>query len=102
MNLSRSTYHHKSKSTADDDKVLIAQIEAIIEEFPGYGYRRVTRELHRRGIPVNHKKVLRLMGEQGLLRKNKCCWIRTTDSHHTHRVYPNLIRNLAVTGANQV
>jgi len=38
-------------------------------QFPGYGYRRVTRELHRRGVPVNHKKVLRIMKQQGLTRK---------------------------------
>ena len=101
MNLPRSTYYHKQKNTTGDNEALIAQIEAIIEAFPGYGYRRVTRELHRRGKPVNHKKVLRMMGEQGLLRKNKRRWIRTTDSDHSHRIYPNLLRNLAVTGPNQ-
>ena len=69
MNLPRSTYYHQSKNHSGDDSELIARIEAIIEEFPGYGYRRVTRELHRRDIPVNHKKVLRIMRKHGLLRK---------------------------------
>jgi putative transposase len=101
MNLPRSTYYHKSKSTAEDNSGLIAEIEAIIEEFPGYGYRRVTHELHRRGYPVNHKKVLRIMRQRGLLRKKKRRWIRTTDSNHTHRIYPNRMKNLAVTGPNQ-
>jgi putative transposase len=54
MNLPRSTYYHKPK-VAPDDQDLIKSIEAIIEEFTGYGYRRVTFELHRREIPVNHK-----------------------------------------------
>jgi putative transposase len=75
MNLPRSTYYHQSKNHSVDDGELIAQIEAIIEDFPGYGYRRVTRELHRRGIPVNHKKVLRIMRQRGLLRKTKRRWI---------------------------
>ena len=65
MNLPRSTYYHQSKSRPDGEKALIARIEAVIEEFPGYGYRRVTRELHRRGFRDNHKKVLRVMKQQG-------------------------------------
>jgi putative transposase len=101
MNMSRSTYYHKPKAETDDQD-LITCIEAIIEEFSGYGYRRVTQELHRRGNPVNHKKVHRIMRERGLLKKPKRRWVRTTDSNHGHRVYPNLIQNLAVTGPNQV
>lgn len=102
MKLPRSTYYHKSKSKAVDDSELIVLIEAIIEEFPGYGYRRVTREVHRRGISVNHKKVLRIMRERGITRKTKRRWIKTTDSRHSHRIYPNLIKNLVVTVPNQV
>ena len=100
MNLPRSTYYHKPKIKADDQD-LVNEIETIIEEFSGYGYRRVTQELHRRSRPVNHKKVHRIMRERGLLKKPKRRWIRTTDSNHGHRVYPNLLQNLAVTGPNQ-
>ena len=102
MNLPRSTYYHQSKNSSGDDSELIAQIEAIIEDFPGYGYRRVTHELHRRSIPVNHKKVLRIMRQRGLLRKTKRRWIKTTDSNHSQRIYPNLTENLIVTTPNQV
>ena len=102
MNLPRSTYYHQSKNHSGNDSALIAQIENIIEEFPGYGYRRVTYELHRRGIPVNHKKVLRIMHQRGLLRKTKRRWIKTTNSNHSQRIYPNLTENLIVTAPNQV
>lgn len=102
MNLPRSSYYYKPKSQPIDETDLVARIEAIIEEFPGYGYRRVTKELHRQGMPVNHKKVLRIMRERGLTRKPKRRWKRTTDSNHRFRIYPNLLRNLAVTGPNQV
>jgi len=101
-NLPRSTYYHQSKNPSVNDSELIARIEAIIEEFPGYGYRRVTYELNRRGIPVNHKKVLRIMRQRGLLRKTKRHWIKTTDSNHNQRIYPNLTENLVVTAPNQV
>ena len=98
MNLPRSTYYYQPKSKPCDEPDLIERIEAIIEEYPGYGYRRVTRELHRRGFPVNHKKVLRVMKQRGLTRKPKRRWVPTTDSNHSHRVYPNRL----VTGPNQV
>jgi len=102
MKLPRSTYYYQSKNNAVDDSGLTALIETIIEEFPGYGYRRVTRELHRRNKIVNHKKVLRIMHDRGLTRKTKRRWIQTTDSRHTQRIYPNLIKNLVVTAPNQV
>jgi len=102
MNLPRSTYYQKPKSKTGNDRELIERIVAIIEEFPGYGYRRVTHELHHRDVAVNHKRVLRRMRQQGLIRKPKRRWIRTTNSDHHCRIYPNLLKNLAVTGPNQV
>ncbi len=42
------------------------------------------------------------MREQGLTRKPKRRWVRTTNSEHPHRVYPNLAQNLLVTGPNQL
>ena len=102
MNLPRSTYYYQPKNKACDEPDLIERIEKIIEEFPGYGYRRLTQELHRRGYQDNHKKVLRIMKEQGLTRKPKRRWVRTTESNHPHRVYPNLARTLLVTGPNQL
>jgi len=42
------------------------------------------------------------MRQRNLLRKIKRHWIKTTDSRHTHRIYPNLIKNLVVTAPNQV
>ena len=46
------------------------EITAIYHENKGrYGYRRITMELHKREIPLNHKTVQRLMKELGLV----CC-----------------------------
>ena len=44
---------------------LIERIKEICAEWPCYGYRRVTAELHATGCRVNHKKVMRLMQEHG-------------------------------------
>lgn len=83
MRLPRSSYYYKSQEPAIDDQVLIACIEELVEEFSGYGYRRITAQLHRERIQVNHKKVLRLLRERELLCKPKHRRVKTTNSNHT-------------------
>ena len=70
------------------------KIEAICLEFPRYGYRRVTHHLKHEGCRVNHKKVLRLMRESGLLCHVKRKWVKTTDSKHRFPRYPTLIKEM--------
>lgn len=41
--------------------------QIALEHRRRYGYRRVTAEVRRRGMIVNHKRVARLMGEDNLL-----------------------------------
>ena len=67
---------------------LLDRIEAICLEFPRYGYRRVTKQLQREGWEINHKKVLRLMKESGLLCRIERKWVKTTDSKHGFPRYP--------------
>jgi putative transposase len=92
MSLPRSSYYYKDKEKKPDETSLVKRIEELVEEFNGYGYRRITAQLHREGIRVNHKKVFRLMRERELLCKPKHRWVRTTDSNHPYRIYPNLLQ----------
>jgi transposase InsO family protein len=83
---------------------LRARIEALVLEFPGYGYRRVTAQLQREGWRVNHKRVLRIMREESLLCELQRRWVKTTDSEHGWRTYPNLLARRGwqqLTGLNQ-
>ncbi|MDX0723438.1 IS3 family transposase [Sinorhizobium medicae] len=60
-----------------------------------YGYRRIGALLGREGWQANHKRVLRLMGEDNLLcLRNRPFVPRTTDSKHSWRVVPNLARGM--------
>lgn len=76
-------------------------IEHRILEFPGYGYRRVTEELHRRQWQVNHKRVLRIMRRASLLCQLKRRFAPTTDSQHAFQRYLNLLRGRDVQGPNE-
>src|SRR5882672_8148566 len=55
-----------------------------------YGSPRLTHELKKRGHPCNHKRVERLMRQQGLAaRRRRPFRVRTTDSNHDHPISPN-------------
>ncbi len=78
------------------------QIERIHEDFPGYGYRRVRRELKRRGQTVNEKRIRRVMKKFGLRPITWRTFVRTTDSAHALPVYPNLIKSRQIRAVNEV
>jgi len=62
----------------------------------------VSRELRRRGLVVNHKRVARLMREDNLLAIQPRAWVQTTDSNHELKVYLNLAARMQLTGINQL
>ena len=104
LELSRDGYYKwKNKEDGEDNSLLTKEIQGIALEFPFYGYRRITKELQRRKIGINHKKVLKIMRKDGLLcRRKKQFKPVTTQSNHEYKIYPNLIENIKVTGLNQV
>jgi putative transposase len=87
----------------DEEMDLRDAIQRIALQWPSYGRPRITAELRRQGWQVNHKRVGRLMREDNLLCVRKRRFIvTTTDSTHDRRVYPNLARDLALSGINQL
>jgi putative transposase len=78
------------------------EIQKIALEWPAYGSRRITAELRRRKWPVNRKRVQRLMREDNLLCLRKRKFVVTTNSDHGLRVYPNLARQMTLTGIDQL
>ena len=67
-----------------------------------YGYRRISAELRRRGMPVNHKRVARIMQEDNLLAVQPRQFVATTKSDHKLEVYLNLARRMKLTGIDQL
>ncbi len=107
VGLSRSTiFRHLhslgATSSTNNDVELRGQIQSIALEMRSYGYRPITKELHRRGVQANHKRVLRLLREDNLLCLRQRAFVRTTDSNHSLTVYPNLARGLVLSNINQL
>jgi len=68
-----------------------------------YGYRRIGALLRREGWRANHKRVLRIMGEDNLLCLRRRPFVPvTTDSRHGWRVVANLVRGIGLTGIDQL
>lgn len=100
----RSTYYYRSTAQAAGltDERIVELIGSIQDELAGYGYRRVTHELRRRGHPVNHKRVARLMHANGLGIRQRRRFVATTDSDHDLPIFPNLYRNAIPTQLDHV
>jgi len=106
MSLAPSTYYHRPKGRLFEamaaEAELVARIHAICAEFPRYGYRRVTAQLKAEGERVNHKRVARIMREQGLRVHPKRRFVVTTNSNHDGPIFPDLAKDLAPTGPDQL
>ena len=103
--VSRASYYRHLEVVAPDEGEMA--IRAVIQEVAlthrrRYGYRRVAVDLRRRGMVVNHKRVLRIMREDNLLAIRYRKYILTTNSQHDCPVYLNLAARMTVTGANQL
>jgi transposase InsO family protein len=102
LGLARSTYYCTCQRL--DEGALLDTITAIAGQWPTYGSRRITRELRRAPymLTVNRKRVQRLMRElklhAGWPRRSR----QTTNSQHSYRRYPNLVRGLEVKHPDQV
>jgi putative transposase len=102
MGLARSTFYDELEVQRVDEARLVERIREVCGEWPAYGYRRVTAELHAEGRTVNHKKVMRLMKENGLTVRPRRRFIATTDSDHDGPIFPNLAENIVPTSRNQL
>ena len=87
MSLARSSYYEKPAGEAHDEAIIIEKIGEICAELPRYGYRRVTAQLRRDGMIVNHKKVMRIMKEQDLTVRPRRRYVVTTDSNMLARSF---------------
>jgi len=101
MGIARSTYYDQPAKSIDDT-ALVETMGAIADSFEAYGYRRMQAALRQRGLVVNHKKVRRLMREHSLQPRRRKRYAATTDSAHDLPIFPNLAKDMAPDGPNQL
>jgi putative transposase len=82
------------------DLTLLRRIDAEYTRRPFYGSRRMVAYLTEQGYTVNRKRVQRLMRVLGLA--GMAPGPATSQAHPEHKVYPYLLRGVAVVRPNQV
>jgi putative transposase len=100
VNVSRSSFYFQAKGESPLNLDLMRLIDEQFMRTPFFGSRQMTRWLRRHGHPVDRKRVRRLMRMMGLVPIYQAP--RTSAADPDHKVYPYLLRGLAIDQPNQV
>jgi putative transposase len=101
LDFPRSSYYYQPHPR--DNEALKVALQRAAEEWPTYGYRRLTVQVRRDDqLVVNGKRVRRLVKLMHLGRKHKRKTRRTTNSQHPFPRYPNLVQDLEIVRPDQV
>ena len=100
LGLSRSGYYYRPVGVSDEDLACMRIMDEVFTKRPYFGSRRLRDELAQRGHPVGRDHVRRLMGLMGLeaIYPKKRLSLR----NGAHKVYPYLLRGLAIGRPDQV
>lgn len=100
LRLSRSSFYYRPRAISEVDLKLMRQIDELHLEYPFAGSRLLRDMLAQRGLQVGRKHVRTLMRRlaiEALYRKPN-----TSKPAPGHKIYPYLLRGLAITRPNQV
>jgi putative transposase len=100
--IARSTVYGPRRAVEPDPEelALLALIDAEYTRHPFFGSRKMVIHLERLGHRVNRKRIQRLMGILGLA--GMAPGPHTSRPHPQHKVYPYLLRGMAIERPNQV
>ncbi len=100
LSISRSAYYYAPAPETDETLALMEVIDATFMDCPWYGSSQMARHLKRIGHDVGRRRARRLMAKMGLTPIYQRP--RTSDPHPQHRIYPYLLRKLAIERPNHV
>ena len=100
LGLCRSSYYYQCCPETEENLALMRRLDELHLEHPVYGGRKLSVLLRREGLVINRKRLLRLlrlMGIEAIYAKPKLSL-----PEPGHQIYPYLLRDLVVTGPDQV
>ncbi len=100
LSISRSSFYYAPKGESPENLALMRHIDGLFLKYPFYGSRQMARQLRREGVRVGRHRVRRLMRSMGLEAIHQVP--RTSAPHPAHRVYPYLLKGLAIDRPDQV
>lgn len=100
MALNRSTLYYRGVGETEENLLLMRLIDEQYMRRPIFGSRRMADWLESQGHQVNRKRVQRLMQKMGLVAIYPKP--RLSSAAKDHKIYPYLLRNVAIIRPNQV
>jgi putative transposase len=100
LEISRSSVYYRPRPVSDADLMLMRKIDELHLDYPFAGSRMLRNMLAQRGFEVGRRHVrtlMRRMAIETLYRRPN-----TSKPAPGHRIYPYLLRGLAITRLNQV
>ena len=100
LEVCRGSYYYQCCPESEENLALMRRLDELHLEHPVYGSRKLGVLLRREGLEMNRKRVvrlLRLMGIEAIYAKP-----RTSLPEPGHQIYPYLLRDVEVTGPDQV
>jgi putative transposase len=100
VGLNRATFYYAPATASAFNLQLMRLIDEQYTKTPFYGWPRMTAHLRRLGLPVNHKRVQRLMRTMGL--QAIYPQPRTSAAAQDHKIYPYLLGAVVMSRPYQV
>ena len=100
LGIPRSSFYYRPQPVSSTELALMRALDEVYTATPFYGSRRLQVALRRQGQSVNRKRVQRLMRLMGIEAVGPKP--RSSQPHPGHRVYPYLLRGVAVERVDQV
>ena len=100
LSLGRSSLYYEPKGESAETLLLMRRIDELFLKYPFYGARRMALHLRREGVWIGRRRAARLMSLMGLEAIYRAP--RTSAPHPEHRIYPYLLRGLAIERPNHV
>lgn len=100
LDLNRASYYYEPATESALNLALMRVIDEQYMRTPFYGWPRMTVYLQGQGYAINHKRVQRLMQKMGI----QAIYPKPnlSQANREHKVYPYLLRGVAITRPNQV
>ncbi|MGB5865321.1 MAG: IS3 family transposase [Sulfitobacter sp.] len=95
LKISRSSIYYTPVGMNAETLKLMHEIDRVFIKYPFFGSRQIAAYLPQSGFSAGRHRVRRLMGIMGLQAVYK--GPNTSKKHSQHRVYPYLLRKLAIT-----
>jgi putative transposase len=100
LGLARSSVYRRGRPANEDDLALMRRLDELFTAWPFLGSRRMAALLRAEGQVLNRKRVQRLMRKMGIAALGPKP--RTTKPAPGHKIFPYLLRDMAIERPNQV